>query len=91
MTDRFSDYGKWKAGDTCEYAGFTVKPKKDMHGWKETHGWVVTDGGIVNVLPAATWAKSMDEALGLIDCFLAVDQDGQKFWHLLRAIKRMSS
>jgi hypothetical protein len=104
------DFDSWKRGDTVRYADFTVKPKHDMHsetaqpGCPEPHGWVVTGQHNCNVMPGATWAKSKDEALGLIDVYCAVggkpDFDwgltdeanivGQRFWHLLRAIQRMT-
>lgn len=92
------DYADWKNGNTTTYAGFTVRPKRDMGGWPtqegcpEPHGWVVTpeSQAIINALPGATWSASVNGALTLIDVFLAVEQDGQRFWHLLRAIQRMT-
>ena len=94
------DYADWKNGNTSEYAGLWVKPKLDFgspelntayvqEGCPEAHGRVVVEKGC-NVLPGATWAKSREEALTLIDVFLAADRNGQKFWHLLRAIQRMT-
>lgn len=104
------DFETWKRGDTSSYSGFTVKPKRDMTGWPiqpgcpEPHGWVVTGEHNCNAMPGATWAKSKDKALGLIDVYCAVGgkpdfqwglseearEVGQRFWHLLRAIQRMT-
>ena len=81
------DYEAWENGNTVEYAGFVVKPKLDMGGWPDKHGWVVTDDIGCNAMPGATWAKTQEQAIHLIDVFLAVEQDGQRFWHLLRAIR----
>lgn len=63
-----------------EYAGLTIK---EGHDGK----WYVTENG-ANILPGATYGTSEEQALQLADVLLAVDRDGQRFWHLLRAIQR---
>lgn len=92
MTDE--EYALW-AGDgyKAEYAGFWIKPKKDFGSgfWDAPtrrhvkEGWVICKDGC-NAMPGATWAHNLAEAHQMIDAFMAVDCDGQKFWHLLRAI-----
>lgn len=55
---------------TSTYCGYTIKPKKDwgpyggflIDGEVVKEGWVVTDGGIINVMPGATWFRTMKEA-----------------------------
>ena len=89
------EYNCWRdASVTTDYAGFRIKAKKDFgeHGFWEPkirdnikEGWVVTRGGC-NPMPGGTWGRTQKEAQQLIDVFLAVEEDGQRFWHLLRAI-----
>jgi hypothetical protein len=72
-----------KATTIIEYAGLFVHSRTP-------EGFFVTtthEGG-VNAMPGATWFKTVVDALQAIDVFRAVDGDGQKFWHLLRAINR---
>jgi hypothetical protein len=92
MTD--AEYEQWERGDTTEYAGFTIKPKRDFgeRGFYDAdtrrnvkEGWVIVKDGC-NAMPGATWAHTQARATQMIDVFMAVDQDSQKFWHLLRAI-----
>jgi hypothetical protein len=97
MTD--AEYEQWERGDTTEYAGFYIKPKRDFgeSGFYDSktrrnvkEGWVIVKDGC-NVMPGATWAHTQAEANQMIDVFMAVDQDGQKFWHLLRAINAVAA
>lgn len=91
MTD--AEYEQWERGDTTEYAGFYVKPKRDFGSgfWDSKtqrhvkEGWVIVKDSC-NAMPGATWAHTKAEASQMIDVFMAVGEDGQKFWHLLRAI-----
>jgi hypothetical protein len=93
MTD--AEYAEWESGNvTHEYAGFLIKPKRDFGstGFYDEktrrtvkEGWVIVKDGC-NAMPGATWAHNVAEAHQLIDVLMAVDGDGQKFWHLLRAI-----
>ena len=41
-----------------------------------------------NMAPGATYFESREDALQAIDILKVVDGDGQKFWHLMRAIDR---
>lgn len=82
------DMGGWPTQDGCP----------------EPHGWVVTGEHGCNALPGATWSKDRDGALAMIDVYCAVGGQpdhqwalsdearvvGQRFWHLLRAIQRMT-
>lgn len=57
------------------YRGFTIKEKGDfgtgsghfIRGMYVRHGYVVTDGKIINVMPAATWFLTVDDAMKAID------------------------
>lgn len=97
MTD--AEYEQWKNGTFIEYAGFKIMPKRDFgeSGFYDDktrrnvkEGWVVTREGC-NPMPGATWAHTQAGATQLIDVFLAVDEDAQKFWHLLRAINAVAA
>jgi hypothetical protein len=79
MTD--AEYEQWERGDTTEHAGFFIKPKRDFGatGFYDSKTRC-------NAMPGATWAHNRAEAMQMIDVLMAVDQDAQKFWHLLRAI-----
>lgn len=73
---------------TTEYAGLFVKFTKCAGAAPGQPGYVVVDEHDCNVMPGATFGRTREEALQLIDVYRAVDGDGQKFWHLLRAIQR---
>lgn len=82
---------KYKDGDVvADYAGFYIQFAERAGAAPGRPGFVVVDpkASLVNVLPAATYAKTPEGAKQLIDVFLAVGQNGQAFWHLLRAIQR---
>ena len=64
------DYERWKRGDVCRIGEYSIEPKKDMGGFPEKHGWVVCANGC-NILPGATWGKSMDQATYLQNCIIA--------------------
>jgi hypothetical protein len=67
------------------YAGLTIKP-----GYEGNQiVWRVLENGM-NILPGATYGHTEEQALQLADVLLAVDRDGAKFWHLLRAIQRQT-
>lgn len=70
---------------TIEYAGLTIKPGREG---KEIAWRVLRDGA--NVMPGATWGRTEEEAMQLADVWLAVEEDSQRFWHLLRAIQRQA-
>jgi hypothetical protein len=64
MTD--AEYEQYQRGDTCEYAGFLIKPKRDFGstGFYDSktrrnvkEGWVIVKDGC-NVMPGATWAHN---------------------------------
>jgi hypothetical protein len=92
MTD--AEYDQWASGGySAEYAGYRIKPKQDFGSgfWDAPtrrhvkEGWVIVKDGC-NAMPGATWAHNLAEAHQMIDVLEAVGGDGQKFWHLLRAI-----
>lgn len=104
MTDYVNPYmsdgemDSWINRDKIQYAGFDIVAKLDFgqYGyWDSKHrcninaGWVVVENGC-NALPGATWAKTQEQAIGLISVFLAVDRDPDKFWHMVHAIKFLS-
>lgn len=59
------------------------------YGFVKT-GFVVTDGGIVNVMPAATWFRTIPDALTAIRCLELSAGDSNTFWNLIRATKAKS-
>jgi hypothetical protein len=87
----------WEAEDmTTSLGDFTIKAKKDFgqYGYYDSKtrtninaGWVIVKDHC-NIMPGATWARTQDEALHMINCFIAVGEDAQKFWGLLRAIAK---
>lgn len=79
------------------YRGFTIKEKGDfgngghfIRGHHVSHGYVVTDGGIINVMPAATWFLTVDDAMKAIDDLITahnIRREGRAehpFWALHR-------
>lgn len=83
-----TDREHWEAGDSINIGNYRIVPKRDFGtGQKHQHGWVVTKGAC-NILPGATWARSMDEAKKLLNCFIAAGGDelgetrevAQRFW-----------
>jgi len=68
-----------------EYAGMYVIDSREHPGC-----YLISDApeGGCNIAPGATYFKSREDALQAIDILKVVDGDGQKFWHLLRAIDR---
>lgn len=74
---------------------YHIKPKRDfgrygfhlINGEKVSKGFVVTDGGIVNVMPGATWFRSIPDALRAIQVLEDVKGDGKLFWEVLAARK----
>jgi hypothetical protein len=73
---------------TTEYAGLFVRYTERAGAAPGEPGYVVIDENGANVMPGATYSKTREGALRLIDVYRAVDGDGKKFWHLLRAIQR---
>jgi hypothetical protein len=68
---------------------FRIKPKRDfgnkkflINGRYVNSGFVVTDG-VCNVMPAATWFETIQQALFAIDCLLAAGSDSALFWKLI--------
>ena len=75
------------------WCGYTVEPKRDfgnqphlIDGKWVSEGFVVTKGG-VNVMPGATWFRTVEDALDGIAAYIVVDGDGDKFWALMRLAK----
>jgi hypothetical protein len=75
----------WKV---IHYRGFTIQPKLDMG--KIPHlsnansyrtGWVIVKDGC-NAMPGASYATSPLEAKAMIDIWIEVDYDVDKFWKL---------
>ena len=67
-----------------DYAGMFVFERTDGEGY------IVSDqrDGLTNAMPGATYFATMEAAMQAIDVFKTVDGDGDKFWHLLRAVQR---
>lgn len=76
--------------------GYIIQAKRDFgehgfftNGLKIKKGYVVTDGN-VNVMPGATWFKSVIEARVAIDVFIEVEHDADSFWERLRDLQGLS-
>lgn len=67
-------------GSHIEYAGYVIKPPN-------RDGKVIVTKDGANIMPGATWFRNADDAHAAIDILEAVGGDGQKFWHLLRALQ----
>lgn len=75
---------QYETSTTTEYAGMWVRLRPDGR-------YHVTDeGGFTNLAPGATNFETREDALTAIDILRVVDGDGAKFWHLLRALQRMT-
>jgi hypothetical protein len=48
------------------------------------HGYVVTDGAC-NIMPGATWFRSISEAMEAIEVYCGVHGDADEFWCAIRA------
>lgn len=53
------------------------------YGFVKT-GFVVTDGLLTNVMPGATWFRTISEAMDAIAVLNEVNGDGPKFWEKIR-------
>lgn len=80
--------------DTTEYCGYTVQPKRDFGGKPVLldgecieMGFVVTKGGM-NVMPGATWFRTVDDAMDGIAAYIVAEGDAEKFWALMRLTRR---
>lgn len=51
-------------------------------------GFVVTDG-ICNIMPGATWFRTVAEAMSAIRIYIEAQGNAAKFWELMRAERRM--
>lgn len=79
------------------YRGFAIEPKRDFgkdgvyqYGMYTKEGFVVTDGGMCNVMPAATWFRTVESAMRAIDDLIdsqvmaRVGSGEHPFWALNR-------
>lgn len=81
-----------------EHLGFKIAPKQDfgpgpgyyIEGEYVKEGYVVVENGC-NVMPGATWFRTVERARQGIDDFLAADRDGPRFWEIRRARLAQSS
>ena len=71
-------------GFWCVNAGDTGTGK---YGFVKS-GFVVTDGGIINVMPGATWFRTIREALEAISCLEASNGNSATFWNMIRALHK---
>lgn len=54
----------------------------DKYGWVKT-GFVVTDG-ICNIMPGATWFRTVAEAIAALDIYVSVRGNAAEFWEEMR-------
>ena len=73
-----------------KYRGFTIKPKMDMgstpwmsNGNTIRRGYVVIRDGCL-AMPGGSWSGSIIEAKVSIDTFIEAEENGDRFWELLR-------
>ena len=69
-----------------EYAGYCVKQM--TRGEFEGRFLVMDLKRTMNMAPGATHFATYEDAMQVVDILKVVDGDGQKFWHLLRAINK---
>lgn len=69
-------------GNDVTYRGYTIVEKRDfgkdgflIRGFRVKHGYVVTNG-VANIMPAAAWFLTVDEALRAVDDFEAAKLSG---------------
>lgn len=64
------------------YRGLIIKPKQDFGPDSNETGFVITDG-CCNVMPGATWARTIEQAIQLINCYIEaggrVQKNGEKY------------
>lgn len=75
------DFGSG-SGFWCAGAG-TVGTER--YGWVK-RGFVVTDG-VCNIMPGATWFRSVADAMEAIKVYWEARGDGAEFWSLWQARK----
>ena len=75
------------------YRGHTIVKKRDfgtsaflVNGVKVDSGWVVTKDG-ANVMPAAAWFLSIDDAIEAIDILMEIETS-EEFWKKMDARPR---
>lgn len=72
-----------------KYRGYQIQRKRDFGSqgnWNKNgtpKGYVVTDG-FCNVMPGATWSKTLFQAVKMIDDFITSEGDATKFWRLVQ-------
>lgn len=73
------------------YRLFFIEPKRDfgpvghfIDGKYVKKGWLVTDGGICNVMPGATWFRTIKDAKHAIDVLIAVRGNVDMFWEIMQ-------
>ena len=70
---------------------FRIVPKRDFSGngfWISGHwvksGFIVTDG-FCNIMPGATWFRSIADAMNALEVFIEVGGNAAKFWTTIRS------
>lgn len=63
-----------------EYAGYRIPEPNDQ-------GKVIVTRNGTNPMPGATWFRTQEDAKAGVDILEAVGRDGQRFWHLMRALQ----
>lgn len=59
----------------------------EKYGFVKT-GFVVTNGRLTNVMPGATWFRTIGEAMDAIAVLIEVNGDGVAFWEKLKERKK---
>lgn len=79
---------------------YRIEPKRDFprsygtHGFYDKGKWinkgfVVTDG-CCNIMPGATWFRTVEDAIRGLRIYLEVDGVASEFWRRIREEKEMN-
>ena len=78
-----------------EYCGFNIVPKRDFDesGFyypegRVRAGWLCIHHKNGHVMPGAAWAKNVEQACRMIDCYISAEGDSDRFWSLMHLTKK---
>lgn len=77
-------------GKGTEMAKYRIVPKRDfgsgpgfyIRGQYVKSGFVVTDG-LCNIMPGATWFRTIPEAMAALFVYCGVHGDADSFWRIM--------
>ncbi len=91
--DKLSDRG------FVTYRNFRIYRKLDfgahghiINGEVVRTGYIISDSdGICNVMPGATWAQTLEQAVQMIDHYILADGNADVFWRLVHDAKQAAA